>query len=122
MRKRVDVPPFTVRSVREGREHRLAPVGELDIATVEGLERAFDAVRAEEAVDSLVIDLGEATFMDSTGLHLLLRINAACVEAGLPLRVLIGPPAIERLFDITGVRDLLPIVREDGDPRAPIAS
>ena len=57
--------------------------------------------------------------MDSTGLHLLLRLAAACRDAGR-LRVVNGPSAVARLLDLSGVGDLLPIISSDDDALAPI--
>jgi anti-sigma B factor antagonist len=88
------------------REHtatgqRLAPSGELDIATVPLLEAAFD-----EAGDApVLLDLAGITFIDSTGLQLLLRLSE---RAGGRLQIT-SSPALERLLEITGVRDRLPL-------------
>ena len=50
--------------------------------------------------------------MDSTGLHLLLRMTAACKDADR-LRVVNGSSAVVRLLDVSGVRDRLPIISSD---------
>lgn len=36
------------------------------------------------------------------------------------LRVVNGSPAVVRLLDLTGVRDLLPIISSNDDPLAPL--
>jgi len=110
---------LSVRTDREGRVRRLVPSGELDIATVAVLREAFDAVLVEEDAELIILDLAELEFMDSAGLHLLLEMNAAC-EGSDRLRVVNGSPALERLFDIAGVRTHLPIVGSGDDPLAPI--
>jgi anti-anti-sigma factor len=111
--------PFDVRSERTDRAHRLIPTGELDIATVPILERAFDAVHEGDDQTMIVVDLTELSFLDSTGIHLLLRINAACKDADR-LRIVNGSPVVARMLDITGVRGLLPIVSHDDDPFTPL--
>ncbi len=113
--------PLSIRSSREGVLHRFLLTGELDIATAPMLEAAFDAVYDDAAAEMIVVDLTELSFMDSTGIHLLLRMHAACQDDDR-LRVVNGSPAVVRLFDVTGVRDRLPIISSDRDPLAPLPS
>jgi len=112
---------FHVRTEHEGRVRRLTPVGELDIATAGELRGAFEAVLgdADAEAEVIVVDLGELTFMDSTGLHALLAMSAAC-EHGDRLRVVNASGSVARLFDIAGVGDRLPVMRPDDDPLAPL--
>ena len=67
--------PFEIRRERAGRVHRLTPTGELDIATTPILERAFDAVYHDDDAAMIVLDLTQLSFMDSTGIGALLRMN-----------------------------------------------
>jgi anti-anti-sigma factor len=110
---------LSIRRSRDGRVERLTVRGELDIATVPILERAFGAVLAQDDVPMIVVDLAKLTFMDSSGLHLLLRMNDACAAADR-LRIVNGSPAVVRLLDLSGVRELLPIISSDGNPLAPL--
>ena len=109
---------FDVRWDGAGRVHRLIPTGELDIATAPILERAFEAAYEGDAA-MIVVDLTELSFMDSTGIGLLVRMNDAC-EAGDRLRVVNGSPAVVKALDITGVRRQLPIISSSDDPLAPV--
>jgi anti-anti-sigma factor len=97
---------FPIASERTADYHRLAPAGELDIATVPLLEAAFDEVERGSAT-KIVVDLSAITFIDSTGLQLLLRMNERCDEA--QRLEIVASPAVERLLDITGLRDQLPL-------------
>ena len=110
--------PLSIRETREGGVHRLTPIGELDLATAPLLESAFDAAFGDDDAEMIVVDLTELSFMDSTGIHMLLRMRAACEDADR-LRVINGSRAVERVLDITGVRAHLPIISSDGDPIAP---
>jgi anti-anti-sigma factor len=109
---------FSVHIERSGPVHRLRPVGELDLATVGILERAFEEVFEDGDAEMIVIDLTELSFIDSTGINLLLRMNSVCEHADR-LRVVNGSSAVQRLFDITGVRAVLPVINKDDDPLAP---
>ncbi len=111
--------PLSVRETKAGGVHRLTLVGELDLATAPQLERAFDAVLREDDAKMIVVDLTELSFMDSTGIHLLIRMHAACADVDR-LRVINGSRAVERLLDLTGVGALLPIISSDCDPLAPL--
>jgi anti-sigma B factor antagonist len=97
---------FPITSERTARRHRLAPAGELDIATVPLLEGAFDDVERGDA-EVIVLDLSNVTFIDSTGIQLLLRMNERC--SGTDRLEIISSPSVERLLDITGLRDQLPL-------------
>jgi anti-anti-sigma factor len=96
--------PITTESNPAG--HRIAPAGELDIATVPLLEAAFEAVAAT-AVARIVLDLSEITFIDSTGIQLLLKFSERC--NGAERLEIVPSVSIERLLDITGLRDQLPL-------------
>jgi anti-sigma B factor antagonist len=86
-------------------EHRLVATGELDISTVGLLEAPFDAAVAAEAT-TIVVDLGGVTFIDSTGLRLLIRMTEKCANGQLAI---VSTPIIDRLVEITGLRDQLPL-------------
>ena len=75
--------------------------GELDLAAIEPLQSELDRV-CSDGLSTLTIDLSELDFVDSTGLHLLLRLRSRCEERQLGLKVVPGPPAVQRLFRITG--------------------
>ena len=51
---------------------------------------------------TLTLDLSELDFLDSTGLHLLMRLRGRCEAQGLDLKLVPGPPGVQRLFEITG--------------------
>jgi anti-sigma B factor antagonist len=110
---------LTIRRARRGGIDRLTLVGELDLATVPVLARAFDDLFGDDAAQMIVVDLTELEFMDSTGIHLLLKMAAAC-EDGDRLRVVNGSRAVVRVLDVSGVRDRLPIISSNDDPLAPL--
>ena len=112
---------FSVRSERTGAVHRLTPFGDLDIATVSILEAEFDAAYNDDDGETIiVVDLSRLEFIDSTGIHLLLRMSERCGED--QLRVVGGSPVVERLLEITGLRDSFPMIHENRDPAAPLPS
>jgi anti-sigma B factor antagonist len=110
---------LSVRKTRQGGIHRLTPIGELDLATAPLLESAFDAALRGDDAEMIVVDLTELSFIDSSGIHLLIRMRAACGDVDR-LRVINGSRAVERVLDLTGVRAHLPIISSDCDPLAPL--
>lgn len=92
-------------------EHRLTiiPMGELDMSTVAKLD---DAVRAAEATDTkrIVIDLSQVTFMDSTGLKLLLEAGARARANSNRLRLVRGSRRVQRVFELTKTEAILPFL------------
>lgn len=82
--------------------------GELDLATVpELLARIAPHRRPGNRV---VIDLRPLTFMDSSGLRMLLVLHEASAGEGWELAVVQGPPEVQRVFELTGMDQLLPFV------------
>jgi len=88
-----------------GRRGRLAwvrPAGDLDLDTVHRVESALAELRAE-GCGKLVLDLRELTFMDSTGLRLVIRWHTAARDDGFEFAVVPGPEVVQRVFRLTGM-------------------
>jgi anti-sigma B factor antagonist len=98
---------FRVHYERKGDVHTICPSGELDLATVEDLERELQRAEASDA-KAIVLDLAGLTFMDSTGVRLLLQAHARSRADAGRLTLLRGPAPIQRVLWISGVQDLLP--------------
>jgi anti-anti-sigma factor len=101
------IPPRFECLVEPDRDHVLVrPQGELDMATVPEVDS-----NVEELVNSgftnVVLDLAGLTFMDSTGLRLLVKWTQTARGDGMSFRLLPGSPAIDRVLDISGLRDEL---------------
>jgi anti-sigma B factor antagonist len=79
--------------------------GELDIASAD----AFTSAVAEGlAAGSVLLDLRELSFMDSTGVSALNTALRVASEHGHELRVAAGmQPAIEQILELTGMIGLL---------------
>jgi anti-sigma B factor antagonist len=101
---------FRVQVRNEDRAVVFAVEGELDLASSPTLEQELDRVRDSE-VDLLIVDLRELRFMDSTGLHALVKANKRANEAGRRFAVVQGGAQIQRLLSLTGVGDLLVVAK-----------
>jgi anti-sigma B factor antagonist len=89
---------------------RVRPIGSLDAATVGVLERELEGLR-EAGFPQLIVDLGGLSFMDSSGLRLALKWHAAAQQDGFEIGFAPGPPAVQRVFEVTGMVEHVPFVR-----------
>jgi anti-sigma B factor antagonist len=99
--------PFRLEIVDERDRVRVAPVGELDLATAEPLAQAIRELRGL-GVTHLILDLRRVSFMDSSGLRVALDLHTEATGNGLRLELLPGPPHVQRIFELTGTHDQLP--------------
>ena len=87
----------------------LALSGELDMATVSRLtERLDDAARKRQSV---VLDLSDLDFIDSSGLRAFLEATAEASRDGWSFAITSPPARIRRVFEVAGVHEFLPFVR-----------
>ncbi len=103
-------PPLRIDTVERDGSLALVVQGELDIATSPLLDEALTRARATGAA-SIVVDLHAVSFIDSTGLHVL--IKHARKEGGRA-RVLLtkGSPHTQRVFELSGVLEYLSFVSD----------
>jgi anti-sigma B factor antagonist len=91
------------------RPHRdemwLEPAGELDMESANVLGALVDEY-LDAGFPRLVLDLRAVTFMDSSGLHVLLEAQREARARGVELTLSPGPPNVQRIFDVTGTADL----------------
>ena len=86
----------------------VAAGGEVDLYTAAELERVL-AVPLAEGITQLV-DLSEATFVDSTALHVLLRAARHLDREAGELIVVVPDPNVRKVFEITGVDRFFSVV------------
>ena len=83
------------------------PRGELDVATVETLRVALDGIRG---ASRLVLDLRGLSFIDSTGLHLLVALHQHAQHEGLQLSLVAPAAPVDRPIQLCGLHTSLPFV------------
>jgi stage II sporulation protein AA (anti-sigma F factor antagonist) len=86
---------------------RVRPHGELDLSSVDELDGTLRELR-QTGFDQIELDLSSLTFIDSTGLRLVLVWDTVAQRDGMRLRLVPGPPAVQRVFEVTGVMERLP--------------
>jgi anti-sigma B factor antagonist len=109
-------PPesFFCESGRAGGTAWVRPVGELDLDTAPQLEEALAGARAK-GDRRLVLDMRRLTFMDSTGLRLVIRWDTAAREEGFEFAIVPGPEVVQRVITLTGMDDQLTVADPPAD-------
>jgi anti-sigma B factor antagonist len=101
---------LSVDTVIDGTVAHVAVAGDIDLRTAALLEDPVRRVLSEHRVSHLVIDLRGTTFLDSTGLRLLLQLNADGREQRWQLVVVRGPSSVHRTMELVGLDKQIPIV------------
>lgn len=87
----------------------IALYGEIDMANADEVDGAL--LRAESTgATEIVLDLSGLRFIDSMGLHLLVRADARSRANGRRLALLRGTGPVQRAVELSGLADKLPFV------------
>jgi len=103
----IELGQLTVRSQRDGDVHTIALTGEMDLANAGEVERELQQAEATDAA-TILVDLSGLTFMDSTGIRLLIAADARSRADSCRLRLTRPPARVSRVLCIAGVDELLP--------------
>ena len=87
---------------QQGDKSILSATGEVDVFTAPTLDEAISAELAEQR-SRLVVDLSGVSFLDSTGLGVLVKGLKGARDAGGSLDLVVTSDRIRRIFDITGL-------------------
>jgi anti-anti-sigma factor len=101
--------PFEVAVQRDDELATIMVSGELDLATV---SRLSAAVAEHDDAGLLVLDLTAVTFIDSTGLRVLIEADRSCARSGSRLVVLAGDGPVRRLLGLCKLDGRLALVTE----------
>jgi anti-anti-sigma factor len=97
-------------------ERRFLLRGEIDIAAAPKLRADLDAEVAPGGAD-LVVDCSELTFIDSSGLSVLLAVLRELQESGHALRLARTSNAIARVIQVAGLTETLGLDDPSGSSR-----
>ena len=85
--------------------------GEIDLAAAPALRDRLVALAQQLAAGGgapgVVLDLDQVSFIDSTGLSVLVAAHSRLGESGRQLRVAAAPPRVRRVLELTGLDGLL---------------
>ena len=97
---------FGVSTIQDGEYTVVAVAGELDVYTAPVLEESLGDL-VEAGSTKLVVDLTEVTFMDSTGLGLLIKALKWTRESGGSLQIVANTDKVRKVFRVTGLDGVL---------------
>ena len=81
--------------------------GEIDLAAGAAVEAAIMAALADQDVDTVVVDLTEVTFLDSSGISVLLKARRAADDRAVTYRAVGADGIVRKVLELTGVWPLL---------------
>ena len=87
----------------------ISVVGEIDVATAPQLRESLHEVIVEDRA-TVVLDLLAVTFLDSSALGVLVGGLKRCRELGGELYIVVTDPRLKKIFEITGLNEVFPIV------------
>ncbi|MGV9288433.1 STAS domain-containing protein [Streptomyces sp. NPDC003719] len=85
----------------------LTPAGEIDHHTGDALRRSLDLSGTPRP--RVVVDMRQVTFMDSSGINILIGAHQALTRAGGWLRLATVGPSVMRTLELVGVDTLIDI-------------
>jgi anti-anti-sigma factor len=88
--------------------------GELDMANAPLFQEALDG-DALASTSTVVLDLQQLQFIDSTGLRIILATRERCRERGQEFAITPGSDQVQRLLSVTGVGEHLRTVATPGE-------
>ena len=78
-------------------------MGEIDLASIDALEDAITAIEQDAVGAEVVLDMTGVTFLDSSGLRVLVTAHDRLDTAGSRLVLRRPPSAVLRVLEITGL-------------------
>jgi anti-sigma B factor antagonist len=110
------IPISSICSIRIDRQRGTAIVrlyGEFDLSGEAGFRDELGELLDSE-IEALVLDLRGLTFMDSTGLRVLVSVQNLASKDGFDYTVLCGDGLVRRVLHETGLDGVLPLVNPEG--------
>ena len=99
---------LNVQTRQEGDVAVVVATGEIDVFTAPDLDDAL-ARQLAEGRARLVVDLTGVSFLDSTGLGVLVKGLKGARDAGGTLHLVVTTERIRKIFDITGLDAAMPL-------------
>jgi len=88
--------------------------GEIDVASAPDFRASLSDVIGG-GPQLVIVDMSEVSFMDSTGLGVLISAEKQIRHAGMDLRLVVTHPQIRKLLELTGLDDVFTVVSSAHD-------
>ncbi len=106
---------FATELLERGDTAFLRVSGELDVTAVDEVRAELRAI--PPGVKELVVDLRETSFIDSTGIGVLLEAWNECSVRGLPMSLISGSGQVAQAFATSGLDRVVPTIHGVPVPR-----
>jgi anti-sigma B factor antagonist len=101
---------LTLTTSHEQEAVRVSLAGELDLSSALTFDEELRRIEDDAEEQTLVLDLADLKFMDSTGLRLIVSAHQRAVRAGRRLAIEHASNAIRRILRLTGMLERLDVV------------
>ena len=98
-----------VKSITSGRTLTVFLEGDIDHHNARSVRSRIDTKIYIQRPDELILDLSRVSFMDSSGLGLILGRYTKALELGIVFKVANPTPQIKRILDLAGTERLIKI-------------
>jgi anti-sigma B factor antagonist len=95
----------------DGDSATIAVRGEFDMAGTFTIEPALEETLRERGLRHMTLDLSGLSFIDSSGMGVIVKLDADSRARGITLAIVPGPDHVQRVFDATGLTETLPFRR-----------
>ena len=110
-----DQPHFAIQYVVCAGKLTLVLTGELDRVSAQELGATVARIRMSSRT-ALVLDLRGLTFIDSSGMHMIVMARELCAQQRCSFMLVPGPRNVQSAFEVCGLLDHLPFRSEVSDP------
>ncbi len=84
--------------------------GELDHCSAQSIRRELDGLISDQGVKRLILDLKEMSFMDSSGIGVILGRYRVMAQRGGAVAVTNMNAHVERIFILSGMNQIIKII------------
>jgi len=98
-----------IKSISSGKSLTIFIEGDIDHHNARPIRSRIDTKVFIQRPDELILDLSRVSFMDSSGLGLILGRYTKAVELGIEFKVANPTPQIKRILDLAGTDRLIKI-------------
>lgn len=109
----MDINKAEVNFIENGGSLLCCVAGEIDHHSAIGIRNKIDSRLLIDPPDKLIMDMSAVSFMDSSGLGLVLGRYTKATQCGIEFAIGKTAPAVKRMFDMAGLERM--IKYEDGN-------
>ena len=82
--------------------------GEVDECGCAAFRPTIDAAFSEAGINKVIVDLSKVSFMDSTGIGMLLGRYKTLKMRGVPILLRSPTPVVDKLLNLSGIYEIMP--------------